>query len=152
MTPSDLDDLAERMILPACRLVSDVQARDVEAVHARLSLLDGIELRALCVVLAELVPADDPALDLFTTWTHQDAERRPPVPVTGEQAAANRRALAAAIGVSDGYQPKTESGVPIKHGTPGGYSNRDCRCDACTAANTSYQRQRRAKLKAEVAS
>lgn len=87
-----LDDLAEEMILPACRLVAAVQGRDAGAVRELLTPLGMDSLRALAVVLAELVPADDPAMDLFTLWKVQDNELALP-PVTPEQAEANLQRL-----------------------------------------------------------
>lgn len=87
-----LDVLAEEMILPACRLVAAVQDRDAEQVAGIVEALSVLELRALVVVLAELVPADDPAMDLFTLWKVQD-EDLPLPPVTPEQAEANRQRL-----------------------------------------------------------
>jgi hypothetical protein len=80
------------MILPACRLVAAVQAREPEGVAGIVEALSVLELRALAVVLAELVPADDPAMDLFTLWKVQDNEL-PLLPVTAEQAEANRQRL-----------------------------------------------------------
>lgn len=62
------DELVEAMILPACRLVPAVQAEDGKQVEEILAPLTGMQLRALVVVLASLVPADDPAMRLFTTW------------------------------------------------------------------------------------
>lgn len=35
------------------------------------------------------------------------------------------------------------------HGTPGGYSNHDCRCDACTRAWRGYSRNRAASSPAK---
>lgn len=91
-----LDDLADQMILPACRLVAAVQDRDVDSVTQVVERLSVLELRALAVVLAELVPADDPAMGLFFTWKVQDSELPLP-PVTAEQAAENRRRLLAEV-------------------------------------------------------
>jgi len=93
-----LDVLAEEMILPACRLVAAVQDRDAHEVTEIVGALSVLELRALVVVLAELVPADDPAMDLFTLWKVQD-EDRPLPPVTPEQAEANRRRLVEEVAV-----------------------------------------------------
>lgn len=87
-----LDVLAEEMILPACRLVAAVQGRAADEAASILETLSVLELRALAVVLAELVPADDPAMDLFTLWKVQD-ENAPLPPVTPEQAEANRQRL-----------------------------------------------------------
>jgi hypothetical protein len=88
------DDLIEHMILPACRLVAAVQDRDTEQVAAIVERLSLLEMRALVVVLAELVPADDPALSLFTTWKIQDDDLALALPpVTPEQAEENRRRL-----------------------------------------------------------
>lgn len=36
-----------------------------------------------------------------------------------------------------------------RHGTYNGYSNHDCRCDACRAANTVYMAEKRAERAAE---
>lgn len=91
-----LDDLADQMILPACRLVAAVQDRQRDEVTAIVEPLSAMELRALVVVLAELVPADDVATSLFTTWKLQD-ERAPLPPVTAEEAAENRRELVAEV-------------------------------------------------------
>lgn len=87
-----LDDLAEEMILPACRLVAAVQDRDVREVAAIVEPLSLLQLRALVVVMAELVDPEDPALSLFTTWKTQDRDLPLP-PITPEQAEANRRRL-----------------------------------------------------------
>lgn len=38
--------------------------------------------------------------------------------------------------------------TPIPHGTPGGYSNRLCRCDACRKAWADYQQARGYRHKA----
>jgi hypothetical protein len=63
---ADLDDLAARMILPAAQLVPAVQAEKHAETHTMLERLDVMELRALVVVLATWVPADD--LRLFASW------------------------------------------------------------------------------------
>ncbi|TMR11049.1 hypothetical protein ETD86_37015 [Nonomuraea turkmeniaca] len=91
-----LDDLAERMILPAARLVPAVQDLDESETQAILSSLSLLELRALAVVLASLVPADDPAMELFTTWMHQ-SKPVPPRPISEGEARANRRRLLEAL-------------------------------------------------------
>lgn len=91
-----LDELAEQMILPAGRLVPAVQDGDAREVHALLSPLSLMELRALVVVLATLVPADDPAMELFTTWIHQ-AKPVPPRPISGREAQANRARMLEAL-------------------------------------------------------
>ncbi|RSN12845.1 hypothetical protein DMB42_11750 [Nonomuraea sp. WAC 01424] len=91
-----LDDLAEQMILPACRLVAAVQDRKADQVRELLTPLGVDSLRALAVVLAELIPRDDPATALFTAWKVQDNEL--PLPkVTAEQAEENRRRLVAEV-------------------------------------------------------
>ncbi|KAB8186930.1 helix-turn-helix domain-containing protein [Nonomuraea phyllanthi] len=64
----DLDALADDMILPACRLVPAVHDEDPDEVANIIGAMGVMELRALAVVLASLVPADDPALGLFTQW------------------------------------------------------------------------------------
>ncbi|MGA4989941.1 helix-turn-helix domain-containing protein [Nonomuraea bangladeshensis] len=77
---ADLDALADDMILPACRLVPAVQDEEPGKVADIIGAMGVMELRALAVVLASLVPADDPALGLFTHWQEDGpgkaAERR----------------------------------------------------------------------------
>ena len=96
----NLDVLAEQMILPACRLVPAVQDGDADQVDAIVSPLSLLELRALAVVLASLVPAEDPAIGLFTTWKLQETSLPLP-PVTPEHAADNRRRMVAEVAAFD---------------------------------------------------
>lgn len=42
------------------------------------------------------------------------------------------------------FRPKAD-----EHGTPGQYTNRGCRCEACTAAKTASMRDYRARRKAD---
>lgn len=102
-----LDELAEQMLLPACRLVPAVQDGSAGEVHAILSPLSLLDLRALVVVLAALVPADDPAMDVFTTWMHQ-AKPAPPRPISGREAQLNRARLAEALANPGPPDPTTE--------------------------------------------
>jgi hypothetical protein len=95
-----MDALAEEMVLPACRLVPAVQDGDADQVDAIVSPLSLFQLRALAVVLASLVPAEDPAVGLFTTWKLQESELPLP-PVTPEQAAENRRRMVAEMKAFD---------------------------------------------------
>lgn len=72
---TDLDALAWDLHTgTAPSLVRAVHDRDIDAVHQRLSALDVVELRALVVVLADLIP--DRVFDLQLRAL--DAER--PVP------------------------------------------------------------------------
>jgi len=85
-----LDDLAEQMLAPATRLVVAVHDGDVATSHDVLGRLGVIELRALAVALAALVP-DDQALTVLTAWS------RGLVPVTQQQAARHRDLLVAEV-------------------------------------------------------
>lgn len=42
-------------------------------------------------------------------------------------------------------QWRANNTTPIKHGTLHGYTNRRCRCEACTAAQAKYNAARRAR-------
>lgn len=86
----DLDDLAARMLWPAVTLVTAVHDADAQASRQVLRRLGTIELRALCVVLAALVP-DDQALTVLTRWT-RDAPS-----VSDRQAARHRQELEAEL-------------------------------------------------------
>ncbi|MER7131219.1 hypothetical protein [Streptosporangium saharense] len=90
MSTTDLDALAERMLWPATRLIAAVHDRDDRASHDVLAGLGTVELRALCVVLAALVP-DDQALTTLADWT------RGAPPVSERQAAEHRAALEAEL-------------------------------------------------------
>ncbi|MER7126662.1 hypothetical protein [Micrococcus luteus] len=90
MTPADLDALAERMLWPATKLVAAVRDGDDRTCHDMLSHLGPVELRALAVVLAALVP-DDAALTALADWT------RSAPPVSDRQAAEHRAALEAEL-------------------------------------------------------
>lgn len=85
-----LDDLAERMLAPATRLVCAVQDHDVDDAHRLLSGLDVLELRALAVVMAALVP-DDATLEDLLAWTRNAG------PISPRRAAVNRARLMAAV-------------------------------------------------------
>lgn len=91
-----LDELAEQMILPAARLVPAVQDGDALKAHLILGAMTVLELRALAVVLASMVPADDPAMELFTTWMHQSAPV-PPRAISSREAQINRQRLLEAL-------------------------------------------------------
>lgn len=57
MAETDLDALAWDMTTgTAPALVRAVHARDADTVHERLAALDVLQLRALAVVLADLIP------------------------------------------------------------------------------------------------
>lgn len=81
-----LDDMAERMFAPAVRLVEAVHDYDRATAHHLLAGLGVIELRALAVDLASLVP-DDEALTTLLAWTRGVA------PISDRQAAKNREVL-----------------------------------------------------------
>lgn len=83
-----LDDLAERMFAPAVRLVEAVHDYDRATAHSLLAELDGMELRALAIDLASLVP-DDQALEVLLAWTRGVA------PVSNRQAVKHRELLEA---------------------------------------------------------
>ncbi|MEU6725555.1 hypothetical protein ABZ917_17755 [Nonomuraea wenchangensis] len=85
-----LDDLAEQMLAPATRLVVAVHDGDAATSHDVLARLGVLELRALAVTLAALVP-DDQALTALTAWTRGLA------PVSDRQAAAHRELLEAEV-------------------------------------------------------
>lgn len=90
MNAVELDDLAERMLGPAAKLVPAVHRSNAAEVQAVLGRLSVPELRALVVVLANLVP-DDHALSQLVEWT------REPPPVSKYRAAANRALLEAEL-------------------------------------------------------
>lgn len=64
----DLDPLARAMVPVAAGLSVAVHDRDTPAIKASLIPLDTIQLRALCVVLAAMVPDTGRTLDLLE-WT-----------------------------------------------------------------------------------
>ncbi|GAA2990459.1 hypothetical protein GCM10017559_08100 [Streptosporangium longisporum] len=90
MTPDTLDDLAQQMFWPATKLVAAVHDHDTRTSHTVLSTLDTVELRALAVVLASLVPDDH----TFTTLAR--CTRGTP-PVSERQAAQHRATLEAEL-------------------------------------------------------
>ena len=90
MTPHLLDEVAERMFAPAVRLVSAVHDYDRVTAHEVLAGLGVIELRALAVNLASLVP-DDEALGTLLTWSRSVA------PISDRQATAHREQLEAEV-------------------------------------------------------
>ena len=59
LSESDREDLLVQMLMPASRLVTGVHAFDPVACHRVLSGLSVLELRALAVVLAQLVRLGD---------------------------------------------------------------------------------------------
>lgn len=85
-----LDDLADSMFAPAVRLVSAVHDRDQAATYHLLEGLSGMELRALAVNLAALVP-DDQALSTLLAWTRGVA------PISDRQAERHRLELEAEV-------------------------------------------------------
>ncbi len=87
---SHLDALAESLIPTAARLVVAVHDDDTTDAHDALGRLGVLELRALCVVLAAMVP-DDESLSSLLAWTRGVA------PISERQAAANRARLEATI-------------------------------------------------------
>lgn len=90
MNLTDLDGLAERMLGPATKLVISVHRANAAETHLVLGSLSVLELRALAVVLANLVP-DDHALTVLIEWTQG------PSPVAESRAAENRAALEAEL-------------------------------------------------------
>lgn len=85
-----LDDMAERMFAPAVRLVEAVHDYDRATAHDVLAGLGVIELRALAVDLASLVP-DDEALTTLLAWSRGVA------PISDRQAAKHREQLVAEV-------------------------------------------------------
>lgn len=85
-----LDDLTQRMFAPAVRLVEAVHDYDRAATHSLLAGLDVMELRALAVNLASLVP-DDQTLDALLAWSRGVA------PISDRQAAKHREVLEAEV-------------------------------------------------------
>jgi hypothetical protein len=85
-----LDEVAGRMFAPAARLVTAVHDYDRATAHDVLAGLDVIELRALAVNLASLVP-DDEALATLLAWSRGVA------PISDRQAAAHRDQLEAEV-------------------------------------------------------
>ena len=69
LTVDELDDITERMLPVATDLVCQVHDHQRGDAHDLLAGLRVVELRALAVVLAALVPADQPFADLVA-WTH----------------------------------------------------------------------------------
>lgn len=98
-----LDDLAERMLSSATQLVCAVQDYDTRDAHTLLSRLDVLELRALAVVLAALVP-DDATLEDLLAWTRCQG------PVSPRRAAVNRARLMAAV-ASVAAEPRPKRGA-----------------------------------------
>jgi hypothetical protein len=90
VSPDDLDELASRMLWPATRLVAGVHDSDALACHDVLAGLGLVETRALCVVLAALVP-DDAALVGLARLARGTA------PVSDRQAAKHRAELEAEL-------------------------------------------------------
>lgn len=88
MTP--LDDLAERLVPTAARLTVAVHDGEPGDSHDALAGLSVLELRALCVVLAAMVP-DDETLEVLLAWT------RGVGPVSNRQAARNRARMVEAV-------------------------------------------------------
>lgn len=85
-----LDDMAERMFAPAVRLVEAVHDYDRATAHDLLSGLGVVELRALAVDLASLVPDDEPLTTLLA-WSRGVA------PISDRQAAVHRAQLEAEV-------------------------------------------------------
>lgn len=94
-----LDELAERMLPSATQLVCAVQDYDTRDAHRLLSGLDVLELRALAVVLAAMVP-DDATLEQLLAWTRYQG------PISPRRAAVNRARLLAAV--SGGWRTPRE--------------------------------------------
>lgn len=90
MNADTLDDLAQQMLWPATKLVAAVHDNDTRTSHAVLTRLDTVELRALAVVLASLVP-DDVTLTALARWTCGAP------PVSERQAARHRADLEAEL-------------------------------------------------------
>jgi hypothetical protein len=57
--------LIEAMVLPASRLALAVRSENAQECHRLLSPLDVVELQAMCVVLASMIPVDDVAPELM---------------------------------------------------------------------------------------
>lgn len=87
---SDLDALVEQMLRPATRLVCAVQDFDQQESRAILEPLDAMELRALAVALAALVP-DDQALEVLLAWSRNEG------PISPRKARVNRDRLVAEV-------------------------------------------------------
>ncbi|MFI7628425.1 hypothetical protein [Microbispora rosea] len=94
---TDLDALAETMLPPATALVVAVHDHDVAAAHATLAGLDVLQLRALAVTLAALVP-DDHTLTELLAWTRSQG------PISDRQAAVNRQRLEATLAAHDAHR------------------------------------------------
>jgi hypothetical protein len=63
VTTAELEELPMAMLLPASRLVEAVHAYDIAASHEVLEPLNVMQLRALAVDLAALVPVGDVAAE-----------------------------------------------------------------------------------------
>lgn len=63
LSPSEVNDLPMAMLMPAARLVEAVHAEDSKVTHELLGRLSVMELRALAVDLAALVPVGDVAVE-----------------------------------------------------------------------------------------
>lgn len=88
-----LDMLAAVMVPVAADLTCRVRDHDAVGVEQAIGGMSVLHLRALAVVLAAMVPDDQPLDDLIA-WTRCP---RGPEPITPERAAANRAELLKAI-------------------------------------------------------
>lgn len=70
LTPRQKGELAERMVPVAAELACAVREKDADGIGEILAGLDAQELTALAVVLAAMVPVDDPVSRLlgWVTW------------------------------------------------------------------------------------
>lgn len=98
---TDLDALAERMLPPAATLVVAVHDHDIPTAHAMLEPLGVLELRALAVTLAALVP-DDRTLTELLAWTRGQA------PISDRQAAAHRAQLEQTLAEHDAARRRAQ--------------------------------------------
>ena len=67
MSERERDHLVVQMLTPASRLVEGVHGRDKAVCHVVLSSLSVVELQALAVTLAQLVPVGDVAVETLAS-------------------------------------------------------------------------------------
>ncbi|MFI6296794.1 helix-turn-helix domain-containing protein [Nonomuraea sp. NPDC050790] len=115
MTAFDLDDLVERMAVPAAGLVAAVQGENVDHAHAVLSALTALELRALAVRLADWAPG--PAVEVLQRlsetrhWCKSGEAGR-----IRHQALLSRPEIAVVVGVSPSAIQDWENGGGLPRG------------------------------------
>jgi hypothetical protein len=124
---------ADRAVTDALELISLVRDLDPALVHERIGAMSRPWMEATCIALAAMVPVDQTPAELLA-WCDPDLQRR--------EADRRRRILRAAKATRN-LRPHGTHAAYARHKTNGTVP-----CDLCVAAERTYQRDRKRRLRA----